>query len=77
MARLNSAPTPMFWNCVGFAIAVLSIGASWSISRAKILELEMAEYKLKTGSAVLYSDESKITCINDRAIIGKVLVSDI
>ena len=52
MARLNGLPTPMFWNCVGLAIAIISIGTSWNISRTKTFELELAEYRLKTGSAL-------------------------
>ncbi|MGD1918772.1 MAG: hypothetical protein ACFCAD_07700 [Pleurocapsa sp.] len=28
-------------------------------------------------SAVLYTGEDKITCINDKAIIGKVFLSDV
>ncbi len=42
-----------FWNQLGFAIAVLSIGTSWSISRAKVFELELAQYKLAVGGALL------------------------
>ncbi len=41
-----------FWNQLGFAIAVLSIGTSWSISRAKVFELELAQYKLAVGGAL-------------------------
>lgn len=48
----SSAPTSMFWNFVGFAIATLSVGMSWSIIQTKVFELEVAQYKLKTGSAI-------------------------
>ncbi len=60
MARLNYYPTPCFWNCLGIAIAILSIGTSWNISRTKVFEMELAEYKLKTGSAL-----SKVQKAND------------
>jgi len=51
VVKYNS-PTPTFWNCIGIAIAILSVGASWNISRTKVLEIELAHYKLKTGSAI-------------------------
>jgi hypothetical protein len=53
MVRVNNSPTGCFWNCVGMAIAVLSVGLSCSLARAKTFELELAQYKLKTGSAIL------------------------
>lgn len=53
MVRVNNSPTGCFWNCVGVAIAVLSFGLSYSLARAKTFELELAQYKLKTGSAIL------------------------
>lgn len=48
----SGQPTTLFWNCVGIAIAVLSVGMSWSIIQNKIFELEIAQYKLKTVSAI-------------------------
>jgi hypothetical protein len=53
MVRVNNSPTACFWNCVGCAIAVLSFGLSYSLSQAKTFEMELAQYKLKTGSAIL------------------------
>ena len=53
MVRTNRNPTPMFWNFFGFAIAVLSIGTSWSISQAKVYQMELAQYKLAVGGALL------------------------
>ncbi len=53
MVRTNRNPTPMFWNFAGFAIAVLSIGTSWSISQAKVYQMELAQYKLAVGGALL------------------------
>lgn len=52
MVNRNSTPTATFWNFVGFAIATLSVGMSWSIIQNKIFELEIAQYKLKTVSAI-------------------------
>ncbi len=49
-AGLN--PTAMFWNCLGLAIAIMSIGTSWSISRAKVYQLQLAQYKLAVGDAL-------------------------
>ena len=60
MARLANSPTPCFWNCIGIAIAILSIGGSINISRTKTLEIEMAQYKLKTGRAI-----SKVQKVSD------------
>ncbi len=45
-------PTAMFWNCLGIAIAIMSVGTSWSISRAKVYQLELAQYKLAVGDAL-------------------------
>lgn len=52
MVWLNSSPTPCFWNCVGVGLTILSVGVSINISRTKTLEIELAQYKLKTGSAI-------------------------
>ncbi|MCC0179882.1 hypothetical protein I4641_23375 [Waterburya agarophytonicola K14] len=52
MVRLNSSPTPCFWNCIGIAIAILSVGGAINISRTKTLEIELAQYKLKTSNAI-------------------------
>jgi|GEM_PF-2869552 len=51
MVRLNT-PTSGFWNCTGLAIAILSTGVSWSLIRGNAVEMELAQYKLKTGSAL-------------------------
>jgi hypothetical protein len=45
-------PTTLFWNCVGLAIVVMAFGMSWSITQTKAFELELAQYKLKTGTAL-------------------------
>jgi hypothetical protein len=53
MVRINNSPTACFWNCVGMAIAIMSIGLSVSLARSKTFEMQLAQYKLKTGSAIL------------------------
>lgn len=53
MVRVNnSAPTSTFWNCVGMALVIMSVGMSWNLSKTKEFELELASYKLKTGNAI-------------------------
>ena len=52
MYRRTLPPTALFWHQFGFAIVVLSIGVSWNVSKTKVLELEVAEYKVKTNSAL-------------------------
>lgn len=56
----RSTPTSMFWNCVGISLMVLSFGMSWAITRTKVFELELAQYKLRTGNAI-----SKIQEVSD------------
>lgn len=51
MARLN-APTPTFWNCVGISGVVVSLGTSWTLIRGNAVEMELAQYKLRTGAAL-------------------------
>lgn len=48
----NGQPTTLFWNCVGIAIAFLSVGMSWSVAQTSAFELELAQYKLRTGTAL-------------------------
>jgi hypothetical protein len=45
-------PTTLFWNCVGLAIVVMAFGMSWSITQTSAFELELAQYKLRTGTAL-------------------------
>jgi hypothetical protein len=52
MVNRSSTPTPIFWNCVGLSLLMLSIGMSWAITRTKVFELELAQYKLRTGNAI-------------------------
>ena len=52
MVNRNAPPTNYFWNCLGSALFVASIGLSISVARTETLELELARYKLKTGSAL-------------------------
>ena len=52
MVNRNASPTNYFWNCLGSALFVASIGLSISVARTETLELEIARYKLKTGVAL-------------------------
>jgi hypothetical protein len=45
-------PTNIFWNCVGISLVVISVGMAWAITRTKVFELELAQYKLRTGNAL-------------------------
>ena len=48
----NSTPTPCFWNCTGIAIAIVSVGVSWSLIRASNYKLEAANHKVEVSRAV-------------------------
>lgn len=48
----RSTPTSFFWNCLGCCLVLASLGVSISVARTEALELEVARYKLKTGSAL-------------------------
>ena len=34
------------------AVVIMSLGMSWNLSKTKEFEIELANYKLKTGSAI-------------------------
>ena len=48
----NFAPSLWFWNFTGFAIAISSIGLSWSLIRASNYKLEAVNHKLEVNTAV-------------------------
>ena len=48
----HETPTGFFWNCLGSALFVSSIGIAISVARTETLQLEVARYKLKTGTAL-------------------------
>ena len=49
-----------------------------AINLATVKSLQLDDATAKTiPSAVLYTAEDRITCINDRSIIGAVLLSDV
>ncbi|MEM6613288.1 MAG: hypothetical protein AAF652_13730 [Cyanobacteria bacterium P01_C01_bin.72] len=52
MVKKSMIASEWFWNQLGFAIAVFSVGTSWSISRAKVYQIELAEYKLQVGTVL-------------------------
>ena len=49
---------------------------TFNVVSAKSLQLDDAMAK-SIPSAVLYTKEDRITCINDRSIIGTVFLSDV
>ena len=48
----SPTPTPCFWNCTGIAIAIVSVGVSWSLIRASNYKLEAANHKVEVSRAV-------------------------
>lgn len=48
----RNAPTSYFWNCLGSSLFVTAIGVAISVARTEALSLEVARYKLKTGTAI-------------------------
>ncbi len=54
----RSSPTVVFWNCLGIAIAILAIGTSYSLSQAKVYQLELAQYKLQVGTSLVKVQEA-------------------
>ncbi|MBW4535185.1 MAG: hypothetical protein KME09_14720 [Pleurocapsa minor HA4230-MV1] len=66
MVRVNSSPTGTFWNCVGIALVIMSLGMSWNLSKTKEFELELASYKLKTGNAI--ADVQKVSDTLERSV---------
>ena len=57
---MRNTPTPCFWNCTGIAVAILSLGVSWSLIRASNYKLEAANHKLEVSTAV-----SKVKKVSD------------
>lgn len=47
----RTTPTDVFWNFIGLAIFILSIGVAWSLIRASTYKLETANHKLEVNSA--------------------------
>ncbi len=52
MVRKSHSFSPLAWNFIGFGLMWFLIGNGWSVSRAKVYQLELAEYKLAVGSAL-------------------------
>lgn len=46
MKRYRSTPTPWFWNCLGIALVVISIGIAWSF-------IQSVGYKVGTANHYL------------------------
>jgi hypothetical protein len=66
MVRVNNSPTGTFWNCVGMALVIMSLGMSWNLSKTKQFEIELASYKLKTGDAI--ADVQKVSDTLERSV---------
>ena len=62
MIKRTGTPTVMFWNFIGLSTVIVSIGTSWTLIRGNAVEMEFAQYKLKTGAAL-----SKVQKANDLA----------
>ena len=50
--RQKIIPTDLAWAFIGFGVMWFLIGSGWSVSQAKVYQLELAEYKLAVGSAL-------------------------
>lgn len=75
MVRVNnSAPTSIFWNCVGMALVIMSVGMSWNLSKTKEFELELASYKFKTGSAI--AEVQKVSDILERNVVDSLPITN-
>lgn len=61
MARITGTPTPCFWNFVGASIFIGSIALGWTIIRGNAVEVEAANYKLRTNAAIVELKEVSST----------------
>lgn len=52
MVRQYSLVSQWFWNFVGFGLMWLLIGSGYSVARAKVYQLELAQYKLEVGTSL-------------------------
>lgn len=59
MVRNLRYPPAAAWNFVSFGLMVFLCGSGYSVSRAKVYQLELAEYKLQVGSAL--NDVKKVS----------------
>lgn len=53
MVRQPSQIPSLAWIFTSFGFMCFLIGSGWSISRAKVYELELAQYKLAVGSVLV------------------------
>lgn len=66
MVRQQTQIPDLAWIFTSFGFMCFLIGSGWSISRAKVYELELAQYKLAVGSA-LSNVEQISTTLDDAA----------
>lgn len=52
MVRTNQSIPNLAWIFTSFGFMCFLIGSGWSISRAKVYELELAQYKLAVGTVL-------------------------
>lgn len=61
MVRANTSSIPnLAWIFTSFGFMCFLIGSGWSISRAKVYELQLAQYKLAVGSVL-----NDVATVND------------
>ncbi len=58
MVNRHYAPTSFFWNCVGCSVVMSSIGIAVTVARTETLQLDLARYKLRTGTALVKVQEA-------------------
>lgn len=66
MVRQQYEIPSLAWIFTSFGFMCFLIGSGWSISRAKVYELELAQYKLAVGTA-LSKVEQVSTTLDDAA----------
>lgn len=66
MVRQKYEIPNLAWIFTSFGFMCFLIGSGWSISRAKVYELELAQYKLAVGTA-LSKVEQVSTTLDDAA----------
>ncbi len=50
--KLSIYPPALAWNFVSFGLMIFLCCSGWSVARAKVYQLQVAEYKLAVGSAL-------------------------
>jgi hypothetical protein len=61
MVRQKYEIPSLAWIFTSFGFMCFLIGSGWSISRAKVYELELAQYKLAVGTALSHVEKVSTT----------------